>query len=101
MDRMVVVDRYDRLVLGGMVLGMDVVLVVRMALGMDVVLVVRMALGMDVVLVVRMALGMDVVLVVVDHMGHMGYVVGMMVQLDDDILVRSMDRMGCRSSICC
>jgi len=101
MDRMVVVGRYDRLVLGGMVLGMDVVLVVRMALGMDVVLVVRMALGMDVVLVVRMALGMDVVLVVVDHMGHMGYVVGMMVQLDDDILVRSMDRMGCRSSICC
>jgi len=89
MDRMVVVGRYDRLVLGGMVLGMDVVLVVRMALGMDVVLVVRMALGMD------------VVLVVMDHMGHMGYVVGMMVQLDDDILVRSMDRMGCRSSICC
>jgi len=81
MGHMVVVGMSGRLALGDMVLGMDVVLVVGMALGM--------ALGL--------ACGMVVVMVV--HMGHMGYVVGMVVGMDDGILVRSMDRMGCRSSI--
>jgi len=77
----VVVDRCGRLGLGCMALGMDVVL--------GVVLGVGMVLGM--------VLGMVVVLG--DYMVHMGCVVGMVVGMGDGILVHSMDRMGCRSSI--
>jgi len=65
-------------------------------LGLVCTLGVEQGVGLDVALE-RCTLGVVLGVMVRRKMTDMGYVV--QVELDDGILVRSMDRMGCRSSI--